>query len=138
MLPSDRFVAGLAAFLLAHGAYVVGLTRHGGPAGTVAVAAIPVALVAAALAVRILRAVLRDGHRELVAPLVAYIVVISAMVACALGSGNALAAVGAVLFMVSDALIAESRFVAPRRWAPLAIIVTYHLGQAGLALGLLR
>jgi uncharacterized membrane protein YhhN len=64
--------------------------------------------------------------------------VIAAMVTCALASGIVLAAVGAVLFMTSDALIAETRFVGQRRWAPLVIIVTYHLGQAGLTLSLVR
>jgi uncharacterized membrane protein YhhN len=60
------------------------------------------------------------------------------MVTCALASGIVLAGAGAVLFMVSDALIAETRFVGARRWAPVVIIVTYHLGQAGLTLSLVR
>ncbi len=161
MLPSDRFVAGLASFLLAHVAYVVGLTRHGGSAAFVAIAAIPVVAVAALLGVRFLRAARAAGQRELVGPLVAYMAVIAAMVACALASGIALAAVGAVLFMASDALIAETRFVGSRgdggfadrrrrsrslrrrperlmTWAPVVIIVTYHLGQVGLTLSLVR
>jgi uncharacterized membrane protein YhhN len=45
-------------------------------------------------------------------------------------------AVGAVLFYASDALIAWNRFVQPRPWMPLAIIVTYHVGQAALVLSL--
>jgi uncharacterized membrane protein YhhN len=138
MLPSDRFVAGLAAFLLAHVAYVVGLTRHGGSALAVAVAAIPVVIVAGVLGARFLRAARAAGHDELVGPLVAYMAVIAAMVACALASGVVLAGVGAVLFMASDALIAETRFVRSRRLAPVAIMVTYHLGQAGLTLSLVR
>ena len=66
--------------------------------------------------------------------------VIAAMVTCALASGNALAALGAVLFMASDALIAETRFVDSQlhRWAPVVIMVTYHLGQAGLTLSLVH
>lgn len=138
MLPSDRFVAGLTSFLLAHVAYVIGLTRHGGSARAVLVAAIPVVIVAGALGARFLRAARAAGHRELVAPLVAYMAVIAAMVTCALASGIVLAAVGAALFMASDALIAETRFVTTRSWAPLVIIVTYHLGQAGLTLSLVR
>jgi uncharacterized membrane protein YhhN len=138
MLPSDRFVAGLASFLLAHVAYVVGFTRGGGSILAVVVAAIPVVMVAALLGARFLRAVARAGDRELVGPLVAYMAVIAAMVSFALASGNALAAIGAVLFMASDSLIAETRFVQPRPWGPLAIIVTYHLGQAGLTLSLLH
>jgi uncharacterized membrane protein YhhN len=138
MLPSDRFVAGLSAFLLAHVAYVIGLTRHGGSAGALFVAAIPVVLVAGLLGARFLRAARSTGHGELVGPLVAYMAVIAAMVTCALASGNVLAAVGAVLFMASDALIAETRFVGPRRWAPVVIMATYHLGQAGLTLSLVH
>jgi uncharacterized membrane protein YhhN len=138
MLPSDRFVAGLASFLLAHVAYVIGLTRHGGSAGALLVAAVPVVAVAGLLGARFLGAARAAGHRELVGPLVAYMAVIAAMVTCAVASGNVLAAGGAVLFMSSDALIAETRFVGPRDWAPVVIMVTYHLGQAGLTLSLVH
>jgi uncharacterized membrane protein YhhN len=54
----------------------------------------------------------------------------------AVASGNAMAAVGALLFMASDSLIGETRFVQARPWAGVAIMVTYHLGQAGLVLSL--
>ncbi len=139
MLPADRFVPGLASFLLAHIAYVVGLNRHGGSARALVLAALPVAVVAAVLARRILWAVLASGYRQLLAPLVAYMIVISAMVTSALATGNAWAAAGATLFFVSDALIAETRFVRePTPASRVAIMVTYHLGQAGLVLSLLR
>ncbi|MFL6244066.1 MAG: lysoplasmalogenase [Acidimicrobiia bacterium] len=138
MLPSDRFVAGLTSFLLAHVAYVVGLTRHGGSAGALLVAAIPVVAVAGLLGTRVLRAARAGGHQELVGPLIAYMAVIAAMVTCAVASGNVVAAAGAVLFMASDALIAETRFVGPKAWAPVVIMVTYHLGQAGLTLSLVH
>ena len=138
MLPSDRFVAGLASFLLAHVAYVVGLTLHGGSASALIVAAIPVVAVAGLLGARFLRAARTAGHHELVGPLVAYMAVIAAMVTCALASGNVLAGAGAVLFMASDALIAETRFVGARASAPVVIMVTYHLGQAGLTLSLVH
>jgi uncharacterized membrane protein YhhN len=117
---------------------VIGLTRHGGSAGALLLAAIPVVVVAGLLGARFLRAAQAGGHRELTGPLVAYMVVIAAMVTCALASGNALAGVGAVLFMASDALIAETRFVGPRAWAPVVIMLTYHLGQAGLTLSLVH
>jgi len=64
-----------------------------------------------------------------------YVTVISAMVVSAIAGGTAIGMVGAVLFLTSDSLIAEQRFVAPRSWQPLAIIVTYHLALAGLVLG---
>jgi uncharacterized membrane protein YhhN len=64
----------------------------------------------------------------------AYILVISVMVTMAIGTGDARAIVGASLFYVSDALIAWNRFVRPLAFAPVAIMVTYHLAQAGLVL----
>ena len=69
-------------------------------------------------------------------PVVAYMVVISTMVVLATATGVVLAGVGAVLFFVSDYLIARDRFVRPLPWAPPAIMVLYHLGQAGLVLSL--
>ena len=71
-------------------------------------------------------------------PVAAYVVVISAMVSAAIATGIALAIAGAALFFASDTLIAWNRFVRPRPWMPLAIIVTYHVGQAGLVLSLAR
>jgi uncharacterized membrane protein YhhN len=137
MLPRDLFVAGLGSFLLAHIAYVVGFRVDGGSAGAWALAAIAVLAVDVVLARPVLAAVRRE-HRDLMVPVVAYMLVISAMVSAALATGVAVAIVGAVLFFASDTLIAWNRFVAPRRWMPLAIIVTYHVGQTGLALSLAR
>ncbi len=67
-----------------------------------------------------------------------YMLVIAVMVASALASGRWSAAIGAVLFLCSDTMIAWSRFVAPFPAAPVAIIVTYHLGQWALAESLIR
>ncbi|MBV8979671.1 MAG: lysoplasmalogenase [Acidimicrobiia bacterium] len=137
MLPRDLFVAGLASFLLAHLAYVVGFRQHGGSAVAWALAAAAVVVVDATLARPVLGAV-RRRHAELLVPVVAYLVVISAMASAALATGIALAIAGAVLFIASDTLIAWNRFVGARPWMPLAIIVTYHVGQSGLVLSLAR
>jgi uncharacterized membrane protein YhhN len=135
MLPADLFVLGLGAFLLGHVAYTVGLDLH--TAGNWLLG-VPIPVVAAVLAVRLVRGIRRMGQDALVVPVLAYVVVIGAMVVSAVASGNALAAVGALLFMGSDALIGETRFVRSRAWAGVAIMVTYHLGQAGLVLSLVR
>jgi uncharacterized membrane protein YhhN len=133
MLPSDAFVAGLTSFLLAHIAYVVGLNQDSADNWWLA---IPVVVVAAILGRRLLAGIRRSGHPEMVVPVVAYVVTILVMVASAVASGNGLAAVGALLFMASDAFIGEDRFVTHRDWQPLTIIVTYHLAQALLVLSL--
>ena len=135
MLPRDAFVLGLGAFLLGHVGYTIGLNLH---TDGLWLLAIPVVLVAVVLGARLVRGLRRGGYEMLVPPVIAYVIVISAMVASALASGNALAAIGAALFMTSDAMIGEQRFVQPRAWGPVAIMVTYHLGQAGLVLSLVR
>jgi uncharacterized membrane protein YhhN len=132
MLPRDRFVAGLASFLLGHLAYVAGFGL-----GEAWPWILGVAVVAAAVGTPILRALLAKGDKELVGPVVAYMAVITVMVACAIGTGDAVAIAGAALFMGSDSLIAWNRFVRPRAWAPVTIMVTYHLGLTGLVLSLL-
>lgn len=136
MLPRDLFVFGLASFLVGHLAYVVGLNVGGPAVPALAIAAVAVALVAFGVGRRLVGAIRAGDHPELTAPVVAYIVVISAMVASALATGNPWAIGGALLFYVSDLLIGWNRFVTPLRWAPLAIIVTYHAGQAGLVVSL--
>jgi uncharacterized membrane protein YhhN len=131
----DRFVPGLLSFFVAHVAYIVGLRVDQDEYAPLVISALVVFVAMAIVGRRILRAV-RDGFPELGTPVAGYIAVISVMVACALASGNALAATGAVLFMVSDTLIAWNRFVRDLSWAPITIIVTYHLAQAGLVASL--
>ena len=136
MLPRDLFVPGLASFLVAHVCYVAGfltedLTGAGWVAGDVVVA---VAL--ATLGRRVLAAVRSGDEPGLTPPVAAYMVVISAMLAAAFATGDPRAIAGAALFYGSDSLIAWNRFVEPLAWAPVAIMVTYHLGQALLVLSL--
>ena len=133
MLPSDVFVLGLASFLFGHVAYVVGLNQ--GTDGSWWFA-IPVVVIAAVLGTRLVRGIRASGHAELIGPVVAYVLTILVMVSSAVASGNPVAAIGALLFMTSDALIGEDRFVRSRSWQPLAIIVTYHVAQALLVISL--
>lgn len=135
MLPRDFFVPGLASFLVAHVAYIVGLRIGASDLRPLVLSAIPVVVASSLLGSRIIRS-LRDRHAELVPPVAAYIGVIAVMVASALATGEPLAAFGAVLFMASDSLIAWNRFVVLVPWAPVTIMVTYHLAQALLVLSL--
>jgi uncharacterized membrane protein YhhN len=137
MLPGDRFVPGLAAFALAHLAYIVGFAVGPGSARELLLGVVIAAAVALPTGVRLLRSVRRNAP-ALVAPVAGYMIVITVMVAMATGWGNAWALVGAWLFFASDALIGETRFVRSRPRGRLAIIVTYHLGQAALVLSLIH
>jgi uncharacterized membrane protein YhhN len=137
MLPGDRFVPGLGSFFVAQVLYTVGFALHGGSTVSYAIGAVIVAVLVVPLCRRFTGALRRAGRGDLVVPVSAYMVAIGAMAASAIASGNAFAIVGALLFVASDSLIAETRFVGERPWGKVVIMVTYHLAQAGLVLSLL-
>ena len=137
MLPVERFVEGLASFLCAHVVYIVGFGVAGVHRSWLLVGLLIVPLVIVPLGRTVLVGA-RRHEAKLVAPVGVYMVVIAAMVIGAVGSQEPLAIGGACLFAFSDSLIAWNRFVKPLRWASVAIMVTYHLGQAGLLLSLAR
>ena len=138
MLPGDRLVLGLSAFLLGHIAYIVGFAMRDGDTSDYVIAGAAIAVLAVVQATRIVRALIAGGRRELVVPVLAYVLAIGVMVTSAIAVGNAYAIAGAVLFFISDSLIAEERFIAPRRPIPVLIMVTYHLAQAGLVVSLVK
>jgi uncharacterized membrane protein YhhN len=132
MLDERWFLAGLGSFLLGHIAYIVGLQLA--PTSP-ALPLVGLAVVVAAAGIVGRPMLLRLGagaHRDLLLPVIAYAVVISAMVVSAFGTAAPWAIIGAGLFYVSDATLAWNRFLEKRPWGPLAVMVTYHLGQFGL------
>ena len=137
MLPNeDLFVGGLASFLLGHLAYLVGFQLEGPALATVALVAVPLVAFAALVGRRVVAGAVASGHRELAPPIVVYIVVLGAMAAWAVATGEAWAIAGGLLFLASDAVLAWNRFVRPTDWGPLTVIVTYHVAQICLVLSL--
>ena len=138
--PADLFVLGLAAFLLAHLAY---LTAYLGESRRLA----PFALLSAALVAGSMFAVLASaGLGALLVPVLLYSLAIGAMLwrgLARLGAPHVaarsawLAATGAVLFVLSDSLIGINRFVAAFDGARYAIILSYWLGQFAIAASVL-
>jgi len=136
MLPQDLFVFGLGAFLLGHIAYVVGMHVDGVDGPRFLVGIVLVMALLAVIGTLVLRGVRAGPEPMMAGPVVAYMVVISAMVASAIGVGHVSGIAGASLFYASDALIAWNRFVRETAHARVAIMVTYHLAQIGLVLSL--
>src|SRR5690606_19984305 len=91
MLPQDLFVYGLGAFLLGHVAYVVGMQVDGIDPVRFGIGVLLVLLAMGVIGGRIVSAVKAGDAAEMAGPVVAYMVVISAMVATAIGTGSALA-----------------------------------------------
>ncbi len=137
MLPRDAFIPGLASFAVAQILFTVSFATSDVSGGRLVVGLIIAIPASALLARRFVGAIKNSGHGELVVPVVVYMFVISAMAVGSIAAGSAVAIAGAVLFMASDSLIAESRFLRERRWHGVGIMVTYHLALAGLVLGLL-
>ena len=136
MLPQDLFVFGLGSFLLGHIAYVIGMQIDGMEPGRFFIGIVIVAVLLGVIGTRVLKGVRAGPDPALAGPVVAYMGVISAMVASAIGVGQAMALIGAGLFYASDALIAWNRFVRETRHHDVTIMVTYHLGQMALVLSL--
>ncbi|MBI4260252.1 MAG: lysoplasmalogenase [Actinobacteria bacterium] len=148
LLPQrDRFLAGLGAFLLAHLCYVAAFNATPPPwevflPGLVVFGAVGGSVVAA-----VRRSLATEVGRSFVPPIAVYAVAISLMAASAVATmgrpgfptrAALAAAAGALLFVASDGLLAWNRFVRLGSGGRVAVMVLYHLGQAGLVLSLAR
>jgi len=142
--PTEGFLPGLVAFLLAHLAYIAAFCV---PAR---LAARPLVFVAyAAVAALILSQLWSGVPAALRAPVLAYVLCLATMAAqagvwwrVAVGRADAAlarhAAIGGLLFMVSDSLLAINKFALPLPFSPLWILLTYWLAQGFIAASLLH
>jgi uncharacterized membrane protein YhhN len=132
-----RFRSGLASFLVGHLLFVVSFVVLGlDQPGWLWIAWL--VLFACLIATRrVVPATFLRGGRALAFPVAAYTVVIGAMLIIAFDTGEPLIALGAAVFAASDSILAVDRFGSPRPWAPVAVMVTYHVGQALIVAGVL-
>ncbi len=132
MLPTNAFIPGMVSFLVTHVFYIA-LFRQG-------VAWFPnrtaLALTLAVGAAMLLMLWPQLGDPMLRAAVPVYVLMICLMGAQAVGRatqlrdpGARLVALGACVFMVSDALIAINRFVTPIPLSSLWVLLCYYLAQ---------
>lgn len=128
------FLAGLGAFLLGHVAYIVAFAQRGFEVEAAAIAFGPLGAVAGGFSAWLLPKVPRPMRPAVVA----YVVIITVMVALAFGSHarapHLLLPVGAVLFWLSDISVAIDRFVARTAGNRLWGLPCYYAAQLVLAL----
>ena len=133
LIPDDDrvFRAGVAAFGLAHVAYLAAFVLRGVDLSSAAPAAVAAAC-AVILAARWLRP---HVPADMKLPVNAYMAIISAMVVAAAGAAHAdpWILVGALLFYASDLLVARQRFVSPSPWNPSIGLPLYYAAQLVLA-----
>lgn len=145
--PSNLFLPGMAAFFLAHISYIVGFAQS--PL-TVDWKILLIIFSMAAIYIlfaRKIRVGLRvNGATSMLLPLLVYAFIISVMVFFAISTlfrpawgifPAVLVSIGAVLFYISDSILAYSRFVRPFAASDLQVMVTYHLAQILIAVGVI-
>jgi uncharacterized membrane protein YhhN len=130
------FLLGLGSFLLGHLCYLVAF----GVVGLFALDLLAGLLIAGGLAALALPSILRGATaaagRPFAALVAGYAAFLGAMATLAVGTGIWATAIGGVLFLVSDTLIARQRFVRRIPYGDVLVTVTYHLAQALVLIGL--
>lgn len=132
MLPQGLFVPGLVAFLLAHLCYIVAFAP-----GTAGRRWWPALLLVGVLALLNLVGLWPRLPAPMQLPVGLYVLVIAVMAVLALAAGMASrsppgarhAAVGAMMFMISDSWLAWDRFAGPLPWAIAGVLLTYWTAQ---------
>jgi len=132
----DKFIVGLASFLIGHLVFVAMFVNMHLRRPMWGIVAAVLLVVHAALIGRKILSGAATNKPELKAPVMAYLLIISSMAVVAAMTGSWWAIAGAVAFVISDTLLGWREFVAPQRWLPIAVMVTYHAALVGLALGL--
>ncbi|WP_278404066.1 lysoplasmalogenase [Pseudoalteromonas ruthenica] len=135
MLKKDYFLQGLVAFFIAHLAYIIAFIYN-----TEFVLS-PLLLVALVIYAGVLIRLLDKHLGALRGPVYAYAAVLSLMVLASYTfwqspgySLSVYAFIGALLFIVSDSILAYGRFVKSYPWTQPMLLATYYLAQSCIAL----
>jgi uncharacterized membrane protein YhhN len=136
MLPSDQFIAGLICFLITHICYISAFlsdSKFGHPLRPYISLAIVVFLIFTSLSHNI--------ESAMRIPVAIYTAALCFMTSQAIArnsqhhsKSSLLAAIGAVLFLISDTLLAYDRFVFVFRFSDAMILSTYYAAQYLIAL----
>jgi uncharacterized membrane protein YhhN len=136
--PERLFVYGLGSFLVAHLVYITAFVRaRRRPMALGAAQWLPAALV---LAYSVgISSWLLPSLGSLIIPVAIYMCAITAMVLSAILArcSSAWVAAGAILFLISDSLLAVNKFKTPVPYRDFLVWTTYYVGQYGIAIGFL-
>ena len=145
MLPQDRFLTGLIAFLCAHLAYIVGFNPALPPLNLSSLVLTVLLIVTAIQVYRlIIRRMRAAGQDKLFLPVTVYSIVLGLMILSALltlarpewhPAPAILVSAGAILFMLADTLLALNRFGGLENNKQVISLAAYHLGTFLIVLG---
>ena len=141
LLMDNLFLAGLAAFLVAHIFYVISYYKTGAASGRINPLVLAAIVIAGLAALR----VLYPGLGDMLIPVVIYSSVLLTMVILALkrrgatnGSSYRLVTAGALLFVVSDSVLGMGKFAFEIPAERILVMSTYIAAQFLIVHGLLK
>lgn len=145
MLPRNRFLAGLVAFLGAHLAYIVGFNPSLPPLN---LSSLVITILAVLTEVQVYRLIIgrmrAAGQSKLLLQVTVYSIIISLMTISALltlarpewqPAPAILVSAGAILFMLSDTSLALNHLCGSYAHSRVSGLAAYHLGQILIVLG---
>jgi uncharacterized membrane protein YhhN len=138
------FILGLSSFLLAHFLYILGYRTHQWIKPTKTRKVILSLLLPVCIAGMGLIVYLFPYLQEMKIPVLLYAILLTTMVLVSIfrdGKTTSqsfwLVFIGALLFMISDSLIAINKFINPLPWSGVQIMLTYLTAQALIVHGLI-
>lgn len=123
------FTFGLVAFLIAHLVYVSAFMTRSRFSPFHLLALIPISIYAFLLLRGLHGGIFASGNNGLWIPVLVYVIVISIMIWSAVISRNRVAIAGAILFFLSDSLLAWNMFVTSVSWAGYGVMILYYTAQ---------
>lgn len=134
------FMFGLVSFLLAHVTYTIVFLKHRSPSKK------PFGFILILLVYAFgLFYLLKNGLGDLLIPVMIYMIAILAMATSAFLRKKEIEKlsyqfvfVGAILFMVSDSILALNKFYQPIPYSNISIMLTYALAQYLIVIGLIK
>lgn len=130
------FILGLSSFLIAHIAYIISFNKFDNAIKSGVIILVLVLFISYSL---ILIYLLWPGLNDMKTPVVLYAIVLTLMgflgVVKNLQISN-LVVIGVVLFIISDSLLAYTKFVEPINFSRLIIMATYILAQFFIVRGI--
>lgn len=123
------FVLGLFSFLIGHLFYIGAFSKLRKFSVSSVLFIMLIIIYGIILGYNLTDALTRGDQSQLILPVICYILVISTMGATASMSQNPFVIIGSILFIISDSILAWSRFIGPLYFDSEIIMLTYYGAQ---------
>lgn len=123
------FLIGLSSFFLGHVCYTIGFVKQWRFSRRRILSVIPLILFASWIGCQLVHHLQKDNESHLIIPVIAYIIMLLIMALAAIMTGNRWAALGSILFVVSDSILAWNMFISSLSHADNFVMLTYYTAQ---------